>query len=741
MPRAARAEPAGRLTRWAWAVPLGALLAALTLIVLSPVPLRTARNAVFDQFQRWYPRPYTAPPVRIIDIDEESLRRVGQWPWSRAQVAELLAGIRAQEPAAVALDVMFAEPERRAVVDAVSAAGTTGAHRVATTMAQNDPDRALADEIRRGQVVLGFALTGSGSRSEAPGDTSMAASPPVPASSDSEAAPHPLLTRSGFVAVGGDPVAPLPAFTRSITNLPGLQAAASGQGAMTFMPDVDGLVRRVPLLFNLQGQPVPSLTAEALRVGEGASGYVARTAPGEGGLIDVRIGARVLEVDQSGALWVHYSRAQPQRYLPAWQVLEGRLDATALRGQLVLIGTSAQGLLDLRFSPLGGIIPGVEVHAQALEQIVSGQQLARPGWAPAAEWLLALVGGLLVGLVAMRARPGRSTATLLVLGVAVGVAAWSGFRYERLLIDPSGPWLAMLVVFAPTTLMRYRWAERRQRWMQSTFSRYVSPNLIDYLLAHPQALELGGRRQRCSFVFTDLAGFTARMESMDPAVAVTVLNTYLDRMIAIAFQHDGTLDRIVGDAVAIMFSAPVPQADHEARALRCALDMQAFARSYVDELQRQGIEFCETRIGVHTGEVTVGNFGGDTMFDYRALGDPVNTAARLEGANKYLGTSLCVSEETLKGCPGAVTREIGQVKLSGRSGALRAYEAIGLKERGSAEDLDYQRAFELLRAGSEAAGAAFEALALSRPQDRLVAMHLERLRAGHRDDRIELATK
>ncbi|OWQ86393.1 hypothetical protein CDN98_11535 [Roseateles terrae] len=724
MPRAVRAEPglpSRRLTRWAWAVPLGALIAALTLVVLSPVPLRTARNAVFDQFQRWYPRPYLAPAVRIVDIDEESLRRVGQWPWSRTQVAQLLAGIRAQQPASVSLDIMFAEPERRAVVEGASAAGgTTGAYPTGPAMALSDPDRALAEEIRRGRVVLGFALTGSGSRSEAPGA---------------------LLTRSGFVAIGGDPVAALPGFTGSITNLPDLQTAASGQGAMTFMPDVDGLVRHVPLLFNLQGQPVPSLTAEALRVGEGASGYVARTSPGEGGLIDVRIGARVLDVDQSGALWVHYARAQPQRYIPAWRVMEGHLDATALRGQLVLIGTSAQGLLDLRFSPLGGIIPGVEVHAQAIEQIVSGQQLARPGWAPAAEWLLALVGGLLVGIVALRARPGRSSATLLVLGVGVGVAAWSGFRYERLLIDPSGPWLAMLAVFTPTTLMRYRWAERRQRWMQSTFSRYVSPNLIDYLLAHPQALELGGRRQRCSFVFTDLAGFTARMESMDPAVAVTVLNTYLDRMIAIAFQHDGTLDRIVGDAVAIMFSAPVPQADHEARALRCALDMQAFARSYVDELKRQGIEFCETRIGVHTGEVTVGNFGGDTMFDYRALGDPVNTAARLEGANKYLGTSLCVSEETLKGCPEAVTREIGQVKLSGRSAALRLYEAIGLKDRGSAEDLDYQWAFDQLRAGSDEALAAFEALALSRPRDGLVCMHRDRLRAGHRHDWIELATK
>nr|WP_297532341.1 adenylate/guanylate cyclase domain-containing protein [uncultured Roseateles sp.] len=711
------------MSRRAWLVPLGAAVAALALIVSSPVPLRAARNTVFDQFQRWHPRPYLDPAVRIVDIDEESLRRVGQWPWSRAQVARLLEATRRLQPASVSLDIMFPEREgqsRARAGDALPA----------------DPDRRLAEELHQGRVVLGFALTGPQAGREAGGEAGGEASGEAVDASGQE-----LLSKAGFVAAGGDPTRSIPGFSSSVGNLHDLQVAATGQGAMTFMPDVDGIVRQVPLMFSLQGRPVPSLTAEALRVAAGADGYFVRTADGDGGVVSLRIGAKLLETDRTGALSVHYARPQTARYLPAWRVLEGRVPPDALRGRLVLIGTSAQGLLDLRFSPLGGVIPGVEVHAQALEQILSGQQLLRPGWAPATEWLVALIGCIVVGVVAMKARPGRSIACFVLLAGGAGLAAWLCFRLDRLLLDPSAPLLAMAMVFAPTMLLRYRWAERRQRWMQTTFSRYVSPNLVDYLVAHPQALELGGRRQRCSFVFTDLQGFTARMESMDPAAAVTVLNTYLDGMIAIAFKHDGTLDRIVGDAVAIMFSAPVPQVDHEARALRCALEMQAFARSHQEDLLRQGIPFCDTRIGVHTGEVTVGNFGGATLFDYRALGDPVNTAARLEGANKFLGTSLCVSEDTLRHCPGAVTRPIGRLRLAGRSTFLKVHEAVSADGADAEPDHDYARAYALMRDGDDGALAAFEALAASRPQDSLVALHVARLRGGSRDDAIELTTK
>ncbi|RZJ12769.1 MAG: adenylate/guanylate cyclase domain-containing protein [Rubrivivax sp.] len=687
-----------RAARWAWLVPLAAAVLALATMRQDPTALRSLRNAAFDQFQRWHPRPYDNPPVRIVDIDDESLRRVGQWPWSRDKMAQLLNRIDAQQPAAVAVDMVYAERDGAAAADG---------------------DAALARALGQGRIVVGFGLTNRRVGNATPDDDG-------------------LELKAGYFPMGDDPAPYLPTFRSSVANLPDLQQAAAGQGAMTFMPDDDGIIRRVPLLLNLDGRLVPSLSAEALRVAAGVRHYTVRSDDDKGGVIDVRIGPHLMKTDTDGAVWVHYGRPHAARYVPAWQVLEGSLPAEAFKGRVVLVGTSAQGLMDLRFSPLGGIIAGVEVHAQALEQVLGGQHLGRPGWTPAVEGLATLLGCALVGVLALKRSAVVSSAGFLAAATAVGVAAWAAFVHAQVLIDPATPMLAMALVFIPTTVMRYVQSERHQRWMKQTFSRYVSPNLVDYLIAHPDALVLEGRRQRCSFVFTDLAGFTRLMEGMDPALAVGLVNDYLDRMIAIAFEHDGTLDRIVGDAVAIMFSAPVEQADHEQRALRCALQMQAFSRHYVDDLARRGITFSETRIGVHTGEVTVGNFGGEAIFDYRALGDPVNTAARLEGANKHLGTLICVSEATLGGCPGAVARPIGRLRLAGRTGFLMVYEPL---PDGEAPDAEYQRAFDLLRDGSDLVLAAFEALAGARPGDPLVQLHVSRLRAGEHGDAIELSRK
>ena len=697
-------------SRWTWGVPLLALVLALSAMVVDPMALRGLRNFTFDQYQRWHPRAYDNPPVRIIDIDDESLRRIGQWPWSRDRLAQLLAETAKLDPASIAVDVVCAERDRTS-----EAASGTG---------RPDPDAALAQTLARGNVAIGFAMTHR--------DTHSAA---ARGSGDG------LLLKADFFALGGDPLASMHRFASSESNLPELQEATAGQGAMTFLPDNDGIIRKVPLLLNLDGRLVPSLTAEALRLAAHERHYTVHSEGDSGGVIDVRIGNRTLDTDASGSLWVHYSEPHPERYIPAWKILAHEVPADAIKGKIVLVGTSAQGLMDLRFYPLGGIIAGVEVHAQALEQVLTGHPLSRPGWTPAVELLATLLGGLLVGVIATTRSAAQSSAGFLAIAGALCLAAWQAFIHGHVLLDPSTPILALAMVFMPTTLMRHLLSERRQRWMKQTFSRYVSPNLVEYLVAHPDALNLGGRRQQCSFVFTDLAGFTALMETMDPAAAVSVLNAYLDRMIAIAFENDGTLDRIVGDAVAIVFSAPIEQVDHQQRALRCAQQMHVFARNYVEELQLKGIPFCETRIGVHTGEVTVGNFGGDAIFDYRALGDAVNTAARLEGANKHLGTLICVSETTLAGCPEAQARPIGRLRLAGRTSYLMVHEPLPSASFGQASDPEYQKAFDLLCAEAHGALAAFSALADARPADPLVKLHLARLRAGKHGGAIELSEK
>jgi len=339
----------------------------------------------------------------------------------------------------------------------------------------------------------------------------------------------------------------------------------------------------------------------------------------------------------------------------------------------------------------------------------------------------------------LRHGPLPSAAALLaVLGLFAGLGWWA-FSAQRLLVDPLTPALGVLAAFLVLSLVRYHASEQRRRWLARAFSRYVSPNLVSHIVRHPEQLALSGERRECSFIFTDLAGFTGLMERIDPADAVGLLNGYLDGMIAIVFHHQGTLDRIIGDALAIMFSAPLDQSDHRQRAYDCALEMQRFAHVYA-----KGRPLGHTRIGVHSGEVIIGNFGGRTMFDYRALGDAVNTASRLEGANKYLGTRVCVSEATLAGCTGAQVRPVARLLPKGKSQPLRVFQPL---HDGLAGPVDpaalaaYAQAYAALEDGAPEVLALFEALALQQPDDALVRMHLERLRSGGRGDLIVLDGK
>ena len=686
------------------------LVLACGALLLDPLPLQTLRHTMFDQYQRWQPRTYQDVGVRIVDIDDASLRRLGQWPWPRSQVADMVERLRDAGAAAIAFDVLFAEPDRTAP-RALLKHWKLAPDMAARLAALDDPDSRLAAALQGGRTVLGVAAVNDGEGQRPP-------------------PPH-----FGLVTRGPDAGARLPTFNAAIGALEPLSSAAAGNGAMTFIPDADGIVRRVPLMLRAGDTMLPSLATEALRVAEGARTIVMQS--GEDGLAAFSIGRHTLPVTAKGEFWVHFTRAAAARTVPAWQVLQGTASAAAIDKAIVLVGTSAQGLQDLRFSPLGGIIPGVEVHAQALEQVLSGDWLQRPAWAGAAEALALVAGSLLLYLLALHtgALPAALAAVLLLAGLNWG--AWQAYASGRLLLDAVTPSLGMAGAFVLASLLRHRASERRQRWVRQAFARYVSPNLVAHLVDHPQQLELGGRRQECSFVFTDLEGFTGLMESRDPEQAVSLLNDYLEQLIRIAFEHDGTLDRIVGDAVAIMFSAPVPQPDHPARALACALAMQRFASGYAATLQAEGIPFGRTRIGVHCGEVVVGNFGGAAIFDYRALGDPVNTAARLETLNRHLGTGTCVSGAIRAACPDAIMRPVGQVLLKGKRQALPVYEALD----GASPDRDYEAAHALLAAGDAGAMAAFTRLHDARPDDALVAFHLRRLQAGETGELVAMADK
>jgi len=688
---------------------LAGLLAACVLYLAEPLMLQSLRNSLFDQYQRWQPRPAPAQSVvRVVDIDEASLARLGQWPWPRDLLARLLEQLQQAGAAVVVFDVLFAEPDRSSPSSILDRADLP--EEVAAALAKlPDHDQRFAEALARQPAVLGFAAIPTPSRNTP-------------------------LSRFGVQLRTDAKTAAFSTYAGAISALPLLEKAAKGNGAMTFRPDADGVVRRVPVMIRVGEHLLPSLTAEALRVYLGQDRYRVGTAE-TGSVEQVAIGRFALPTNRRGELWLHYRRDMSAQTLPAWRVLEGSV-TESLSGSIVLVGSSAQGLQDLRFGPLGAMLPGVQVHAQAIEQALTGTPLQRPFWAAPAEALSLLLAGLLLSLLTLSSGAVTAAWVAVALVAALNALAWWAYSRHGLLLDALTLSIGLLLVYLGASLARHRASERQHRWVRDAFSRYISPNLVGHLVRHPEQLHLGGERRCCSFVFTDITDFTALMERESPEQVVGMLNDYLEGIIQIAFRHEGTLERIVGDGMAILFSAPLVQPDHKSRALACALEIRRFTRSYTTAQQAAGLPLGRTRIGAHCGEVVVGNFGGATLFDYRALGDAVNVAARLEGLNRYLGTDLCVSEDIRSANPDVPMRTIGDVWLKGKAVPIRLYEPCA-----STADEDYDAAYALLASEHEQAVEAFERLHSERPDDALVHYQLQRLRAGQCGERILMTEK
>ncbi|MEI6732667.1 MAG: adenylate/guanylate cyclase domain-containing protein [Comamonadaceae bacterium] len=702
---------------------LCAAIGSLVLWLVDPVLMQGLRLAQFDQMQRWHPRPYLPTPVRVVDIDEASLKSYGQWPWPRTRIAELVQRLHAAGASAIAFDVLLAEPDRTSP-------------RAMDELRQSPQTRALLQDLPDHDEVLASTLVGAGVV------LGSFFSVGAPVASPMKGSDSRMETRYRVVPVGNVDLVPwLYKVDTAVLPLAMLLETASGWGAINFAPDGDSVVRRVPLLMSFRDQIVPSLCIDALRVSQGERNYVVRST--EAGVKEIRSGKFIIPTNDMAEIWLHHTADQTRRTISAVQVLNGQVGAAQFEGGIVLVGTSVAGLFDSRYTPMGQLIPGVQVHAMALEQMLLGHYLERPYSARDNEALLLLFGVLLVGLVALKARFWVSAVVTATLLFALLGGAWYAFTVEHLLLDAFNPALAVLLSFVLTSGSHHLVTERERRWVRQAFSRYVSPNRVAHLMANPEHLRLSGRRQACSFVFTDVAGFTSLIESRDPSQVVSLLNEYLEGMLEIVFKHEGTLERIMGDAVAVLFSAPVPQADYRQRALDCALEMDSFASAYARRVQSEDVPWGHTRIGVHCGEVIVGNFGGKALFDYRALGDPINTAARLESVNRHLGTRVCVSQAVMDGCQDVPVRFVGRLVLKGKQQALQAYEPLAATDAAlCAAPADYANAMGLLQSGdAPAALAAFEWMASEHPHDPLVVLHLQRLRDGDVDDQIVMTEK
>jgi adenylate cyclase len=708
-------------------LPLACIAAVLTIQFSDPQFRVRMRDFAFDQLQSLYPLTYNNDlPVRVIAIDDESLAKLGQWPWPRTVLAEIVNRLTEMGAGAVAFDILFPEPDRTSP-EHVSAfwPQQETLHALLKQMPEND--KVLAESIARSKVALGFPVE------------SIASSPLLPPA------------KAHFLNDGGsDARDSLPKYFGGLSSLPLLTSAAAGSGSITWDdpddPSTDGVLRKIPMLYQIKDVLYPGLDLEAMRLLLGLDTISIQTAPATSGhahrIMGIKLGDDFKQTEPNGQIWLHFRPLADERYLSAWKLLDGKVDENLVKDHIVYIAATAKGLGDSVRTPLGELVPGIEGHVQLVEQLMTGETLSRTPWEN--NLLIATMLGAWLLLWVMLARYRPVWSVLLVLVVMAGLVALSVwlFHARSMLLDPIFPTLAVSSLFIVMMVPRYLQTEKEQRWIRDAFSRYVSPNRVKFLQENPQQLELGAIYRECSFVMTDLAGFTSLMEKHEPALLCDLLNDYLEGMIQVAFRNDGTLDRIVGDAVAVMFSAPLTQPDHAVRAYTCALEMDAFAREF-SRIQREekNIPFGATRIGVNTGTVLVGNFGGKTMLDYRALGDAINTAARLESINKQLGTRLCVSGTTVAQCKEFIGRPSGRLVLKGKTEAVDTYEPLTAEQAQQPHIIEYLAAYALMDKESPDAKEAFIKLTEKYPDDPLALYHAKRLKAGSTGSRVVMTDK
>lgn len=635
----------------------------------NPYPLQLAQMKTFDLYQRFSPRAVPPPqgkPVTIIDLDEDSLSEVGQWPWPRSIVARLVENLVQMGAVLVAFDVVFPEADRmnpKTIADTV-----VGLDEETRDKLRRLPgnDALFAGVIKRGRVVLGQA----GYWEERETD----ASPPV---------------RKSIAFKGPKPLGVVPNFRSLVRNVPIIEKAAAGHGIFSLTSEPDGIVRRIPTVFSYQDELYPSLPIEMLRVAFQRPTLLVET--NEAGVVAIGIaskrvfppnGLRVV-TDNRGRVWPYFSKHDRTKYVSARQVLAGTIDPSLIRGKLTIIGTSAVGLLDLRSTPTEEIMPGVEVHAQLIEALLTGNVLTRPNYINSAEMALILVGGLLI-IWLVPAIGARWTVLLFLLatGSALGTS-WYLFAEHKVLFDAGFAVASMLVLYVLLTYAGYAREEAGRRQVRDAFSHYLSPAMVEKLAENPSQLSLGGEKRDMTMLFCDVRGFTTISEQFDAEGLTSLINKLLTPLTDIILKGQGTVDKYMGDCIMAFWNAPLDDADHARHACLAALAMNAemvpLNERLAAEAQAEGRPHLPLKIGIgiNSGEVVVGNMGSDQRFDYSVLGDQVNLASRLEGQCKTYAVDIIIGDNTRQRASDLASLELDLIKVKGKTAAVLVHALLG----------------------------------------------------------------
>jgi len=698
------------------------LIAAHVGGLIHVAPMQRAEAWLYDAWLKHTAAAGTDDRVAILDIDEASLKSVGRWPWSRDKMTALVEQLFDRYGvAAVGFDVVFAEPDTSSGLATLKqlAQHDLASNRAFRTALDDlaphlDYDARFARALAERPVSLGYYFIPAGY-----GDAHTGMLPP------------PSLPVTAF-----DPLHPgMPPPAGYGANLAVFQKAAQGGGFFNMQADADGTARQMSLVAPFGKGYYLALSAATLRAAFGGdpvtAGAEQSRLPGRSYRTPwIEVGGLRVLLSREGTVYVPYRAGSPFPYISAAQVLAGKVAPAQLENRIVLVGSTAPGLTDLRVTPFSNAFPGVEIHAHLIAGMLDGTTRSMPPWADDARLLAVLwLGALLTGVLLRFGPVAGLMASLAMLGLllAAYAAAWSHFR----VVPMAAPMLTVFGLYALNTAYGFFAATRSKRQITRLFGQYVPPELADEMSRDPAHYTMEGQSREMTVLFSDIRGFTNFSEKLAPTELAEVLNAYLSSMTRIVQHNRGTIDKYIGDAIMAFWNAPVDLADHAPRAVQTALDMQAALPQLNREFAARGWPEVKIGVGVNSGRMSVGNMGSEFRMSYTVMGDAVNLGSRLEGITKQYGVGILATQATVDADPDHLFMKIDDVRVKGKETPVAIYEPLGRKDgldevvRQTASD--FELAFARYQARDwEAAESMLRALGARAPRP-LYDIYLERI--------------
>ena len=666
---------------------IGLTVFCAVLYFFNPPFIRDISCKAYDAMLRVTNRSPQSGAVVIVDIDEKSLKQLGQWPWPRYIMAELTEKLFNSGAEVIAFDIVFPEPDRTSpafMQRELSRRSGQNIHIEGVPENFTNFDSLFAEALKKGKAVLGCQM-----------HQGLSSSPPEIDDSCSYISHFVLKTH-------GDEVRFIPRATHITASIPELSKFTS-QAFFNAVPDADGVVRSNPLVWLYGTHRVyPSMALETVRLYKGIETGVIEG--DELGVVSIKIGNIEIPTDSAGRAIINYRRVNSSSeggfvstfpVCSASDVLAGNVNSNLFKGKIVFVGTSAVGLKDIKASPVSQYLSGVEVHANLVDNILCGDVLRRPGWMLAVDLLVIFFTGIFLTIFISK---GKSWICFLLTLLVITGSVYIGLELMKnkyIVFVPSWLILTAIIIHLPLTTMKYWQEEVQRKRIRQMFGTMVSSQVLSYMERHPESFSLTGRKMEVSVFFSDIAGFTTICEALPSDILSEFLNTYLSEMTNIILSRNGLVDKYEGDLIMAEWGVPFPSSDHAYQACASALEQQARLAEIRDELKKKFGHDIHVRMGINTGTVTAGNMGSTKRMQYTVIGDVVNEAARLEPLNKLYGTSIIIGERTFEAIKDKFeTRFLDRVIVRGKSVPLNIYELLGWKGKVEPAKLEASALYE-----------------------------------------------